>query len=130
MFDSQLTVNRAPIKSVAVGSSGRSSLICGEYRPSRLRKSITRSSSFASSAEQFSCTCARIDKTFVIGASSGNDESLARLVRRRPSDVIDRMSKLPRRIECNEPRGSFACGIDGRPISCELLCALLRLNTM
>lgn len=91
---------------------------------------MTRSSSFASSFEQFSCTCASSDSTLVMGASSGSDESFARLVLRSPSDVIERMSKLPRRMECSEPRGSFACGIDGRPIvSWLLLCALLKVKT-
>lgn len=41
-----------------------------------------------------------------MGASNGSDVSLARLVRRRPSDATERTSTLPRRIECCEPRGA------------------------
>lgn len=53
-----------------------------------------------------------------MGASSGNEDNLARLVRLRPSEAIDRTSKLPRRIECNDPRGaSFAWGIVDRDCS-------------
>lgn len=47
----------------------------------------------------------------VMGASRGSDVSLARLVRRSPSDAMERTSKLQRRTECKEPRGaSFGCG--------------------
>lgn len=49
--------------------------------------------------------------TFVMGASKGNDDNFAKLVRRKPSDATERMSKLHRLIECNDPLGaSFACG--------------------
>jgi hypothetical protein len=114
---------------VAVGSSGRISLICGLYRPSRFKNSITRSSNFTSSGEQLSWTCVKSDKTFVIGASRGSEDNFARLVLRKPSDAIERMSKLPRRIEWRDPRGSFACGIEGRPISWLLLCCPVKLKT-
>lgn len=92
---------------------------------------MTRSKSFASSLEQLSWTCARIDRTFVMGASRGSEESFAKLVRRKPSEAIERMSKLPRLIECSEPRGidSLACGIDGRAISWLPLCILLNVKT-
>lgn len=49
--------------------------------------------------------------TLVIGASRGNEDNLAKLVRLKPSDATERMSKLHRLIECNDPLGaSFACG--------------------
>lgn len=58
-----------------------------------------------------SCCYFQLHLTLVIGASKGNDVSFAKLVRLRPSEAIDRTSKLPRRIECSEPRGaSFGCG--------------------
>lgn len=93
---------------------------------------MTRSNSLASSLEQLSWTWARIDSTFVIGASRGSDESFAKLVLLRPSEAIERMSKLPRLIECSEPRGSDSldCGIDGRAISWPPLCILLKVKAM
>lgn len=55
------------------------------------------------------CVCHSF--TLVIGASKGNEDNFAKLVRLNPSDAVERMSKLPRLIECNDPLGaSFACG--------------------
>lgn len=54
-----------------------------------------------------------------MGASSGRDVSLARLVRLRPSEATDLTSKLPRRIEWRDPRGaSFGWGKDAIKSPC------------
>lgn len=48
----------------------------------------------------------------MIGASSGSDDNLAKLVRLKPSDAMERTSKLHRLIECRDPLGaSFTCGV-------------------
>ena len=100
-----ITVKSAPIRSDVMGSSMRSSFSWALYRPSRLSTSMTLSSRRASSREQFSWICDNMVTTWVMGASSGRAFSLARLVRRRPSEPTERTSKLPRLIECREPRG-------------------------
>lgn len=47
----------------------------------------------------------------MMGASSGSDVSLAKLVLRNPSEAMERTSKLQRRTECREPLGaSLGCG--------------------
>lgn len=99
------TVRRAPIKSEVIGSSMRSSFSWALYSPSRFNTSMTRSRRRASSNEQFSWICDKIVTTCVMGASRGRAFNLAKLVRRSPSEPTERTSKLPRLIECREPRG-------------------------
>lgn len=124
------TVNRAPIKSDAMGSSIRISFNWALYSPSRFSTSMTRSKRRASSNEQFSWICDKIVTTCVMGASKGNAFSLAKLVRRRQSEPTDRTSKLPLRIECKEPRGPASFVGTSGIVSLELAFGVSTIKTM